>query len=65
MHHSLPACFIPSTATLNSNGANGPQLDRLYQRIADDLDQLLNALGQARGLTTNENKIPVTAPITV
>jgi DNA invertase Pin-like site-specific DNA recombinase len=38
-------------------------LDRLYQRLTTALDQLTTALGLASS-STNENKIPVGAPIT-
>ena len=38
-------------------------LDRLYQRLTTALDQLATALGLASP-STNENKIPVSAPIT-
>jgi hypothetical protein len=38
-------------------------LDRLYQRLSAALDQLIRALGLASS-STNENKIPVGAPIT-
>jgi len=38
-------------------------LDRLYQRLTTALDQLTAALGLASS-STNENKIPVGAPIT-
>jgi DNA-binding transcriptional ArsR family regulator len=39
-------------------------LDRLYRRLADDLDHLLCALGLAFSSPVNENKILVGAPIT-
>jgi hypothetical protein len=39
-------------------------LDRLYQRVSTDLDQLVYAVGLNFSLPFNENKIPVEAPIT-
>jgi hypothetical protein len=39
-------------------------LDRLYQRVSTDLDQLVHAVGLNFSLPFNENKIPVEAPIT-
>src|SRR6266446_590281 len=39
-------------------------LDRLYQRVSADLDQLVHAVGLNFSLPLNENKIPVEAPIT-
>ena len=45
MRHSLPASCAQFPATANSSSNRQTQLDRLYQRIADDLDQLLNAVG--------------------
>jgi len=38
-------------------------LDRLYQRLTTALDRLTRAIGLASS-STNENKIPVGAPIT-
>jgi hypothetical protein len=38
-------------------------LDRLYQRLTAALDRLTRAIGLASS-STNENKIPVGAPIT-
>src|SRR4029077_10313948 len=39
-------------------------LDRLYQRVSTDLDQLVYAVGLNFSFPFNENKIPVEAPIT-
>ena len=42
------------------------QLDRLYQRVIDDLDTLVQAVGlKPRDFTSNENKFPATGTITV
>ena len=52
---SADAAFPPSKRS---------HLDRLYQRVSTDLDQLVHAVGLNYSLPLNENKIPVEAPIT-
>jgi hypothetical protein len=44
--------------------AKRSHLDRLYQRVSANLDQLVHAVGLNFSLPFNENKIPVEAPIT-
>jgi len=42
------------------------QLDRLYQRVVDDLDKLMQAVGlKDLRVNPNANKIPTTGTITV
>jgi hypothetical protein len=50
---------IPGDAALPPQKRS--RLDRLYQRLSAALDHLVRAIGLA---STNENKIPVGAPIT-
>jgi len=52
---------VPGDAALHRQKRS--RLDRLYQRLAAALDKLTSALGLACS-STNENKIPVAAPIT-
>ena len=41
------------------------QIDRLYERVVDDLDKLMQAVGLKRAAESHENKIPVALLITV
>jgi hypothetical protein len=41
IHRSLPVYFSPYGRTPNSSSTSETQLDRLYQKIVDDLDTLL------------------------
>jgi len=54
---------IRADAKLNSQSRS--QLDRLYQRVVDDLDTLIQFVGLKAASRPNANKIPVRDTITV
>jgi hypothetical protein len=58
------ALFHPIPADAVFPPSKRAQLDRLYQRVTDNLDQLVRAVGLKFSSPLNENKIPVEPSIT-
>jgi hypothetical protein len=62
----LPPAFSARSLRHPTRSAKAIQLDRLYQRVIDDVDALIHAVGlKPHDKPPNENKIHLATSITV